>query len=384
MANKNKGMSLEAVLDEERRDVLDLLQRTAKEKAAAKAERASSPFANQRSPVRSMLDVGDAPSANRRKSAGSSSSSVSTRPPIRSMLDISTPPLSPPPIRSMLDVGSNGNTSVRPAAPSRSAQTSPTEAHHRTRTAAGPHPRSLSDAATRPASFGTRASVGKKEDAYQFSGFLPTNLGSVMPKRSQGGKKSSLPSAMSEVIRGADLSLFGSRDRDRHHSIATTGVGNSNSKSKSPHNRFNIRSSSPAMGSDSDLVLDNGTHIDSNNAYRKLSDSNLAHSRGGLSALAERGQRRRTGSKSSEGPSGARLQKDHTNMEGEEYSSDDDYGSNSDDERRGRKKTAGKSGATEKTTLGMGRAKGPRTALSLMAAAEEERKCLALNAVFRI
>lgn len=366
-------MSLEAVLDEERRDVLDLLQRTAKEKAAAKAERASSPFANQRSPVRSMLDVGDAPSANRRKSAGSTASTVSTRPPIRSMLDISTPPLSPPPVRSMLDVGSNGNASVRPAAPSRSAQTSPTEAHHRTRTSAGPHPRSLSDAATRPASFGTRSSAGKKEDPYQLSGFMPSNLGAVMPKRSQGGKKSSLPSAMSEVIRGADLSLFGSRDRERH-SIATTGVGSSNSKSRSPHNRFNMRSSSPAMGSDSDLVLDNGTHIDSNNAYRKLSDSNLAHSKGGLSALAERGQRRRVGSKGSEGPSGARLQKDHTNMDGDEFSSDDDV-SDSDDEHRGRKKTAGKSGTPEKTTLGLGRAKGPRTALSLMAAAEEEREC---------
>lgn len=369
-------------MDEERRDVLDLLQRTAKEKAAAKAERASSPFANQRSPVRSMLDVGDAPSANRRKSAGSTASSVSTRPPIRSMLDISTPPLSPPPIRSMLDVGSNGNASVRPVAPSRSAQTSPTEVHHRTRTSTGPHPRSLSDAATRPASFGTRASAAKKEDPYQFSGFLPSNIGAVMPKRSQGGKKGSLPSAMSEVIRGADLSLFGSRDRDRHHSIATTGVGSSNSKSRSPHNRFNLRSSSPAMGSDSDLVLDNGTHIDSNNAYRKLSDSNLAHSRGGLSALAERGQRKRTGSKGSEGSSGARLQKDHTNMDGDDFSSDDD-GSESDDERRGRKKTAGKSGTPEKTTLGMGRAKGPRTALSLMAAAEEEREYCGLDILLR-
>lgn len=374
MMNKNKTMSFEAVLDEERRDVLDLLQRTAKEKAAAKAERASSPFASQRSPVRSMLDIGDAPSANRRTSA-SNGTSTTTRPPVRSMLDISTPPpRSPPAVRSMLDVSSNGNGSVHATASSRSAQTSPTEAHHRTRAASSPHPRSLSDAATRPAGFGPRTSVGKKEDAYQFSGFLPTSLGAVMPKRSQGGKKSSLPSAMSEVIRGGDLSLFGSRDRGRHHSTASTGIGNSNSKSSSPHNRFNLRSSSPAMGSDLDLVLDNGTHIDSNNAYRKLSDANLAHSKGGLSALAERGQRERVGSKTSVGPSGARLQKDYTAIEGEEYSSDDD-GSNSDEERRGRKKIAGKSGASENTTLGMGRAKGPRTALSLMAAAEEEREC---------
>lgn len=365
--NKNKGMSFEAVLDEERRDVLDLLQKTAKEKAAAKAARSSSPFATQRSPIRSMLDIGDAPSANRRISA-SSGSSVPTRQPVRSMLDISSPPPgSPPPVRSMLDVGSNsngeGNGTSRATAPSKSAQTSPTETHHRTRTANGTHPRSLSDAASRPSGFGPRSTVEKKEDSYQFSGFLPTNLGAVMPKRTQGGKKNSLPSAMSEVIRGGDLSLFGSRDRGRH-SIASTGIGSSNAKSKSPSNRFNIRSSSPALGSDSDLVLDNGTHIDSNNAYRKLSDKNLAFAKGGLSALADRGHSKRTGSKSSVGPSGYRLQK------GEEYSSDDN-GDSSDDGRRGRKNSGSKS---EASTLGMGRAEGPRTAQSLMAAAEEERE----------
>ncbi|KUJ22090.1 uncharacterized protein LY89DRAFT_576764 [Mollisia scopiformis] len=361
-------MSLEAMLDEERRDVLALLEASSKAKAAAKAaERASSPFANQRMPVRSMLDVGDAPSV-RRSSAGSGSPS-STRKPVRSMLDITSPPLSPPPIRSMLDVSSNsnGNSSsnekVHTTVSTRSAQTSPTDPNQRTKTQ---HPRSLSDAASRPSEFGPRSSSGRKEDAYQFSGYLPTNLGAVMPKRNtQGGKKSSLPNAMSEV--------FGSRDRGRH-SIASTGIGMGNSKSKSPHNRFSLRSSSPSLGSDTDLVLDNGTVIDSNNAYRKLSDANLAQSKGGLSVLAEKSQRRRAANNVGDGPSGSRLQKDYTVADGEHgLSSDDD----SDEEGRGRKKTMRKGSDNEKSTLGMGRAKGPRTALSLMAAAEEERQQIA-------
>lgn len=358
-------------MDEERRDVLALLQEQSRAKAAEAAARAegrtSSPFATQRSPIRSMLDIGDAPSVSRRASAGNGSPS-STRAPVRSMLDISSPPLSPPPVRSMLDVNGNANGKAHVTASIKSAHTSPTEAHHKAPVSKSGHPRSFSDAATRPAGFGHRSSVGKKEDAYQFSGYLPTNVGAVMPKRS--GKKPSIPSAMSEAIRGTDLSLFGSRDRGRN-SITSTGIGAGSSKSKSPHNRFDLRSSSPAQGSDSDLVLDNGTVIDSNNAWRKLSDAHLAKSKGGLSVLAEQGRRRRLGSKDGEGPSGSRL----TTADGEDaFSSDDDPGSFSDEERRGRKKSAGKSGDNENTTLGMGRAKGPRTALSLMAAAEEERE----------
>ncbi|KAF8866712.1 hypothetical protein BDZ45DRAFT_700330 [Acephala macrosclerotiorum] len=376
-------MSLEAVLDEERRDVLALLQADSKAKAAAKAaemsRRSSSPITNPRSPVRSMLDIGDGPI--RRTSAGNGSPSRQ-RAPIRSMLDISTPPpLSLPPIRSMLDVTSNGNGKAHATASTKSAHTSPTEINHKAHIANSQHPRSLSDAATRPpSSFGPRTSSGNLEDTYQFSGYLPSNPGGpVVPKRNtQGGKKSSLPSAMAEVVRGGDLSVFGSRDRGRNHSIATAGVG-IGSKSKSPHNRFSLRSNSPAPGSGSEssnLVLDSGKVLDVNNAYRKLSDANLARSEGGLSTLAEKSQRKRLGSK--DGPSGARLEK----ADGDAYSSDED-GSFTDEDRRGRKKTVGKDG--DNTPSGMGRAKGPRTAQSLLAAAEEERKQVAAqNAPYKV
>jgi hypothetical protein len=98
----------------------------------------------------------------------------------------------------------------------------------------------------------------------------------------------------------------------------------------------------------------------------------LAISGGGLSALSKKGRRRRTISGSAIGPDGARLEKDYTTAEGEDAvldSTDEEPGSTDDERQRGRKKE----GRDEGSTLGMGRAKGPRTALSLMAAAEEDR-----------
>ncbi|KAE8448821.1 hypothetical protein EG329_008823 [Mollisiaceae sp. DMI_Dod_QoI] len=98
----SKNMSLEAMLDEERREVLALLETT--------------PEARAESPVRSMLDIGDDPSIGRFRSAGESSSRRRYRrlEPVQSMLDI-TPPTSPAPVRSMLDI--NFNESPHPTDP---------------------------------------------------------------------------------------------------------------------------------------------------------------------------------------------------------------------------------------------------------------------------
>jgi hypothetical protein len=82
-----------------------------------------------------------------------------------------------------------------------------------------------------------------------------------------------------------------------------------------------------------------------------------------------------------------RLEKDYTGGDEAEDSSDEENRRSSDEERsRGRKKE--KSEKTrdddpESHTVGMGRAKGPRTARSLMAAAEEERELKLLNPSFR-
>jgi hypothetical protein len=377
-----KHMSLESMLDEERKDVLALLEgppagRTRGSSGSNDSGRASSPFTNPRSPVRSMLDIDlDALPRRSPKVATNGVSSSPRMVPIRSMLNIDTPAPAPAPVRSMLDV-----SSTPPAtATSKSAQTSPTETNHRAHVANSTQHRSLSDAATRPVTFGPRTSVASNpESAYQFSGYLPSNPGGpIVPKRNTlAGKKNSLPSAMAEAVRGGDFSGFGARDRGRNSSVGGNGLA---AKSKSPHNRLGLRSNSPHLSPDpTKFVLDDGRVIDRNSAYRRLSDANLALSQGGLSSLSGKSSRRRTNSGTARGTAGSRLEKDYTPIDGEEALLDSSDEDDSDEEqRRGRKKDSRadlhENDNPESQTLGMGRAKGPRTAQSLMAAAEEERK----------
>jgi len=261
-----------------------------------------------------------------------------------------------------------------------SAQSSPIDANHRAALANHSQHRSLSDAASRPVDFGPRAPGFEKTNEYQFSGYLTSNPGGpIVPKRNtQAGRK--FPSAMAEVMKG-DLSSLTGKDRGRNNSIATTGINNT-AKSKSPHNRLGIRSNSPVVSPDtSKFVLKDGRVMDMNSAYRRLSDANLALAGGGLSSLSGKSRRRRTNSGEEVGPDDARLEKDYTPIEGEDAVADssDEEGRSSDEERqRGRKKESrvgSENADPESQTLGMGRAKGPRTARSLMAAAEEERMC---------
>lgn len=285
-------------------------------------------------------------------------------------------------VRSMLDIDSPPPV----AATTVSASTSPTQSNHRSYLSNTPHPRSLSDAASRPAEFGPRSNVlgPVKPDpnaAYQFSGFMPSNPGGpvVRKRNTQAGRKI-IPNAMAEVVRGGDLGVFGPRDKGRNHSIAGTGIGTS--KSRSPHNRLGLRSSSPHLSPDtSKFVTNDGRTIDMNSAYRRLSDANLALSGGGLSSLSGKG-RRRTNSGDAVDPLNGRLEKDYTGIDGEDVlvdSSDEDDHSSDEEGIRGRRKTIKGQNENleeehpESKTLGMGRAKGPRTAQSLMAAAEEER-----------
>lgn len=235
--------------------------------------------------------------------------------------------------------------------------------------------RSLSDTASRPAAFGPRAPGYEEPSAYQFSGYLSNNPGApVIPKRNtQAGKKA--PSAMAEVMSAGDINVYGARDRGRNQSIASTGISHT-ANSRSPHNRLGPRSNSPQSNPDiSKFVLKNGRVLDMNSAYRRLSDANLALSGGGLSTLSEKGRRRRTYSGDAFAPDDSRLEKDYTTADGEDavLDSSDEDSVTSDDEQRGRQKED-QYNEPEEQTLGMGRAKGPRTAQSLMAAAEEERE----------
>ncbi|OLN85121.1 hypothetical protein CCHL11_06301 [Colletotrichum chlorophyti] len=362
----HQPMSMEAMLDEERRDVLALLEgnatRSSWNPGSPVSARSPSPYTTPRSPVRSMLDIGD--------DAGSKSPQRTAVLPVRSMLDIDGPP---PPVRSMLDIDTSAPKQVASAGPS-----SPVESR-------APHPRTFSDSHSQKPSFGPRASVGRMDPTagFQFGDISTNNIGQAMPKRNtQGGKKGGV---MADVMRGNDIpGIVLPGDRARHGSIAgnpligarSSGGRSSSrgqgSKSKSPSSRLSMRSPSPNVSGrfqqiPGTAVLDDGRVVDISTAYRKLSDANLAFSGGGLSELAGR-------KKFNDEAGSGRLVKNYLSPDGEELkdSSDEDAQSSSDEEnQRGRKMSprSVNNSSNSPDTAG----KGDRKTLSLLAAAEEER-----------
>lgn len=295
---------------------------------------------------------------------------------MKSMLDVDGPPAAPK--RSMLDMDSP------PASASSGKQvfstpSSPVLASNQlARAANASHPRHMSDVASRPVGFGPRSDPNRDlTSEYQFSDIITSNTGhAALPKRvSQGNKKAvQPPSAMSHLVRGNDVSRIPlPGDTRGRHSIAGPGM-RIGSKSRSPHSRLGIRSSSPAAN------LLSGRHlspagrafveetygVDMSNAYRRLSDANLLRSGG---SLAEIGRKK----KIEENPDGGRLAKDYLTPDGDDLyddSSDDQDDSNAEEGERGRK-TARSFDDPDKAGA---KADKDRTALSLLAAAEEERK----------
>ncbi|KAK4130953.1 adenine nucleotide alpha hydrolases-like protein [Trichocladium antarcticum] len=344
----HQAMSMEAMLDEERKEVLALLEGTnpRPRPPSSLGARSQSPYTTPRSPVRSMLDIA----------------------PVRSMLDVDSPP--PQPIRSMLDIDSPPSSTKQVL----STPSSPTESHPRALAASTAHLRSMSDAGVKP-DFGPRSKAPRHDPTseYQFSGIITTHAGQPLPKRvTQGGKRSS---AMAEVMRGSDvpgLALPMPGDRGRHHSAA--GPMRSANASKSPHNRPGMRSHSPGasllarpLSPAGRALLGNQADFDINNAYRRLSNAALARAGG---TLGELGRRKLPDDMAGSG----RLAKDYLSPDGDllvEESSDDNGSSSDEEHQRGRKaarnlddtKSASESTATDTQ----------RQAKSLMAAAEEER-----------
>ncbi|TPX15495.1 uncharacterized protein E0L32_004475 [Thyridium curvatum] len=342
----HQAMSMEAMLDEERREVLALLERrpAARRSDSANDVRSSSPFTTPRSPVRSMLDIGGPVPA--------------PAPATRSLLDVDSPPPS----------ATRQTFSERGSSPEGSVLS---------------HTRSMSDAASKPpADLGPWSTSRSKDPtaAYQFSDIITSKSGPALPKRvSQGGKRAS--NSMAELLRSGDLSnLVFPGERGRHSSTggATGRPGAAGGKSKSPHNRLGVRSQSPALLSGRQLspagraVLDDGRTVDINHAYRRLSDANLAWGGGSLSELARRKQ-------SEEQSNTGRLAKVYFTPDGEalpEESSDDDGPSSTDEEgERGRKTERPSTGSDPDPAL----TKEARKTLSLLAAAEEERKQVAAS-----
>lgn len=375
-------MSIDAMLDMEREEVLALLENK-QSGSSGGGMRSSSPYTNApRSPVRSMLDVGDddTGSAHRQTSPG-------PQPPVRSMLDIDGAAPRAAPVRSMLDVG--GPAAMRPSSQTRlsynrSTPSSPTmgQASLYKGSSQPPssrlHPRSSSDAAFKPADFGARKSVlaggNDRTSEYQFSHILPSSAsGNLLGKRASqsSSKRPSGGSSLVDALRGYDFSGLQLPSRARNSSANRPGYH----QSKSPHNRWNDRSKSPAVPRDpNQVMLGDGRIVDMNNAYRRLSDANLAFSSGSLSQLPMR--------KRSDDAGAGRLVKDYLGPDGEHLdSSDDDEQFSSDDEDRGRKKAPrslnpdakGETDDESRSRSGGGK----RAPLSLLAAADEDRSNIA-------
>jgi nucleotide-binding universal stress UspA family protein len=391
-------MSMEAMLDEERKEILALLEGNTVSRSLQSQSplgmRSASPYASPRSPVRSMLDIGDDTASISSTGAKKSPPRMAPMVPVRSMLDFDSPPPPPAaaPIRSMLDVDSPSPPLTRQL---HSGPTSPIDLNTRTHGANNTvHPRSLSDSAPpKPSSFGPRSSVTRLDPTaeYQFSDIYSSNTAAPsMPKRNtqlgknQGGKRSM--GVMADALRGNDIALPG--DRGRHHSVAGPSIRPGN-KSKSPHNRLGLRSNSPHAsllsnsvkgGSNSGnmFMLDDGRVVDLSNAYRRLSDANLVFSGGTLSQLPSR---KRSGQQDDGFP--GRLEKDYLSPDGEELedSSDDDHQTSSEDEgERGRRKDprefeddAASEPVKPKPAV-TSASKPARKTLSLLAAAEQERQ----------
>ncbi|PFH56024.1 hypothetical protein XA68_17185 [Ophiocordyceps unilateralis] len=358
----SRPMSIDAMLDMERQEVLALLENKNQGPSSPERIRPSSPYtsAPPRSPVRSLLDIEEeGPSGTR--------TAPTTQGPVRSMLDVDTPAAATqPPVRSMLDIDA---PSPPPSATFRSSSpASPgLAAHPKSPMSQGYFPRSMSGPGLRPADRGDRTSQ------YQFSGILSHNSG--QPRRAPQHSKRLSTGSLGEAMRSPDLSgLQLPGERGRNPSIGSR-LGN---QSKSPHERWEARSRSPMFSpamSPSKAMLGDGQTFDINSAYRRLSDANLAVSSGSLAQLPLRKRTEELGE--------GRLIKDYLGPDGEHLeSSDDDEPHSSDDEDRGRK-TAPRTlnsdarGDSEHSKSRSPSGREERQSLSLLAAAEQERLQLA-------
>ncbi|RFU72018.1 usp family [Trichoderma arundinaceum] len=373
--NKLRPMSIDAMLDMERQEVLALLERN-NEIASSSARRSDSPYA--RSPVRSMLDIAE------EEAPGTSSSSnrptIATQGPVRSMLDVDAPP-SPQLVRSMLDISSPVPDS--PRRPGRSSTPSspliPNDPTFRQQSSVtfAPHPRSRSDAGMKRAELG-RGSRNDPISNYQFSSILSHGSGSQSSVKWSSSRNSKRESggSLGDALRGPEaLQLPADRGRSP---FGRTRLFNNQSKSPQTR-RWGSRSQSPATFSTTQLppgkaMLKDGQVVNLNNAYRKLSDANLIQSSGSLAQLPMR-------KKSGEAGEG-RLVKDYVGPDGEQLdSSDEEEEESSDDEDRGRKKSPRSlihdAGPEKGQAAASGSQPGGRQALSLLAAAEQERSQVA-------
>lgn len=374
-------MSLETALDEERREVLNILEGRTNQ-VRSQGQRSESPILKNSQAVRSPT------------------------PSVRSMLDLG-PPLSPKPapiqkVRSMLDTGPPSRAGQSTGSSSGLSQQSKS-VHQKARS-------DITDFRPRPV-VNDREHLDLNAD-YQFT-MLPSIPNQALPKRvTQGGKKQQSVGSMASIIQGQEFGhVARGRDTGRHNSSA--GIGGS---SHSPSSRLLVRSESPGTGTlmqapgmqtTGKFMTDSGRIIDMNNAYRRLSDAALLNSGGGLSHLpTSNGSGRALGTGETLSASGeTRLHKDYYPNGGAgddniETSDEEAPSGSSADEawgqrpRRGRKRGRRRDGVDDDISNGngseadeetisegpskLGEAAGPRKVKSLLAAAEEERELCSL------
>jgi len=309
--------------------------------------RSESPmFASARSPVRSMLDVGDDLSPPRRPSSIQEPSRTGSRPPVvqgqkyRSLFDDldSTPP--PPSPRAAPHRPASIAESLNE--PIGSPPISPSFMRH-----------------TEPSA--RSASHGDQLSGYQFGDIITSQTGQATP----GAKKMHSGPAIAHSQPIVPTTESGGR-----HSSAS--ASSSNQRRQASHSRSprRGRASSPSLATVPErpnarnlMQLDSGDVIDLSKAYKKLSDANLLASGGSLAELAA------TKARSREDGEG-RLVKAYIGPDGEHLDSSSEESSWGDDEDERGRPTA------RRHTPSSGEPDEPSSAnvpKSLLAAAEEER-----------
>lgn len=325
------AMSLEAAMDEERKAILEILERqTGNKKSSPPQRRPDSPSATPRSPIRSMLDVGDDASPARKSS--------SPRPPMRyrSMLDVDGGrPRNQQQVQSMLDAEHSSDSLPGPV---HSAQSSVSDAGPQA--APGGSPRSTFELPRSERHASPQRNNPLAE--YQFADIITSQLGQSlpMPRRNQQGGRNSTSSPLSQTHAAPSTTNIAELPR---HSISGSVVRRGN-QSTSPHGRRSLRGLSPNPGAHPGshpgsqqgrsnsrmMTLDSGSEFDLGKAYKKLSNANLMASEGPLAALAyQKAQAQEDGE--------GRLEKAYLGPDGEGlYTSSEDDSGNEDEGHRGR------------------------------------------------
>ena len=374
-------MSLEAALEEERREVMNILEgRPTMNRDAFNGQTSSSSqnsgLRSSAPPIRSMLDIDASPASKHASSSGVQAHGISNQP-VRSMLDIDTPE------------------------PTRDASKMPSSPQPSHIPGSGPHRTHASD--VRPRALKDREGVDPSTD-FQFS-MLPSIQNQALPKRvTQGGKKFIPP-----IMQGHEpIPSQRGRDGGKRHTMASFGGG-----SKFPSSRAFNRSQSPGIGLTPGLmpgqgkyVTESGKVIDMSTAYRKLNEAALLNVGGG--GLSNQPSDTAAGSTTTTGKSELlspgeelRLPTDYypptegdEDEPGESSEEGEHVGGSGDEHRcpagtRGRRRgrqhqgveggNIGPEGRELRShdtegMLGLGKTPGPRKPKSLLAAAEEERK----------